>query len=488
MTLQPKWIVDTRNGQRALVAGVAVFLGIATFGVSLQIARTPGLPIDDAWIFQTFARNLAQYGEVAFNHGIPATGASSSLWLLLLAPGYLLPIEPLLWTHLLTMLGAIGAGWMMLELAPLFIPREGTQWWAFLAAVLVVSEWHLVWSALAGMETPLFTFLSLLLVYLGMRAAPAWLQGIVGGLLIVTRVEGVLLVGLIWLWNFKRYVWRDRILMALSALVVVAPMLWVNWHIGGLLLPNTWAAKLLTVEQPQSGIFFLVEYAVMLLIGVNVLLIPAIFFVAQAPAAEKRPFLLPFTWIVLLLLTYVVAFPIVYHHLRYMMPTLPWWVLLGVAGTARVFLNNRAAGFLQLGLTGALSGALAIFGMYVYAWNVQNVNGQHVAVGKWLGAHTPVEMAVAAEDIGAIGYFSGRAVVDIQGLVTPEVLPLLRAGKSLVPFLCAHSVEYLAVYPRLYPRFANAFDPTPSYQAHLDLNTINPDVNLNVYKVERCSP
>jgi len=482
------WLVDTRAGQRALIATLVLLLGGATFAWSLRVAQAPGLPIDDAWIFQTFARNLARSGEVAFNPGVPATGASSWLWLLLLVPGYWLPLAPLGWTYALNLLAAMALGWTMLELGARFIPSQAAQRWALLAAVLTICEWHLVWSLLGGMETLLFTFLSLLLVTFYVDARPAWWQGLVGGLLIATRIEGILLFGLVWLWNFRKRRWRERVILGLAALVVIAPMLWTNWSVGGMLLPNTWAAKGLTIQQPSAGISFLFEYAMLLLLGVNVLLIPAVLFALQAPRAQKRIWALPMTWVLLLLATYVFAFPIVYHHMRYMMPTLPWWVLVGVAGTARLFRTNRAAGWLQVGLTGAFAAGLVLFGANVYAWNVQNVNGQHVAVGRWFNAHTPADTVVAAEDIGAIGYFSQRTVIDIQGLVTPQVVPLLRAQQSLTPFLCSQSVKFLAVYPRVLPRFADGFDATPVFQAHLELNTINPDVNLNVYPAKTCAP
>ena len=48
------------------------------------------------------------------------------------------------------------------------------------------------------------------------------------------------------------------------------------------------------------------------------------------------------------------------------------------------------------------------------------------AAGIWLREHTPPDAVVAANDVGAIGYYSGRRVVDVAGLVDPEVIPHLR--------------------------------------------------------------
>ncbi|MCB1886340.1 MAG: hypothetical protein KDH20_01925 [Rhodocyclaceae bacterium] len=46
----------------------------------------------------------------------------------------------------------------------------------------------------------------------------------------------------------------------------------------------------------------------------------------------------------------------------------------------------------------------------------------YLGLGEWLRANTPDDAVVAALDIGAVGYASGRRVLDLMGLVSPEVL------------------------------------------------------------------
>jgi hypothetical protein len=50
-----------------------------------------------------------------------------------------------------------------------------------------------------------------------------------------------------------------------------------------------------------------------------------------------------------------------------------------------------------------------------------------VPLGEWLGTHTPADAAVACLDIGALGWSSERRIVDLAGLVSPELLDLGRA-------------------------------------------------------------
>ncbi|MCD6379908.1 hypothetical protein J7M07_05620, partial [bacterium] len=44
-----------------------------------------------------------------------------------------------------------------------------------------------------------------------------------------------------------------------------------------------------------------------------------------------------------------------------------------------------------------------------------------IPMGKWLRNNTVEEVVVATPDIGAIGYYSEREVLDLGGLVTPEI-------------------------------------------------------------------
>src|SRR5207247_5803449 len=49
-----------------------------------------------------------------------------------------------------------------------------------------------------------------------------------------------------------------------------------------------------------------------------------------------------------------------------------------------------------------------------------------IAWGRWFDRHTPPDAVIATPDIGAIGYFGRRRVIDLAGLVTPEMVPGLQ--------------------------------------------------------------
>jgi hypothetical protein len=110
----------------------------------------------------------------------------------------------------------------------------------------------------------------------------------------------------------------------------------------------------------------------------------------------------------------------------------------------------------------------------------------HVALGRWVAAHTPPDAVLALNDIGAIAYVSQRPVVDLAGLVTPEVVPLLRApdrASRLADFLSGRDVGYVIVFPNWFPDLAARTDLLePVHQVTLERNTIAGGDTMVVYQ------
>ncbi len=90
-----------------------------------------------------------------------------------------------------------------------------------------------------------------------------------------------------------------------------------------------------------------------------------------------------------------------------------------------------------------------------YARNVKNIQEMDVALGRWVDANVPAGERVAACDIGAIGFFGGRPVVDVFGLATPALagtqspshMRTLAALKPLAP-------KYVILFPTVFPEWA----------------------------------
>ena len=93
----------------------------------------------------------------------------------------------------------------------------------------------------------------------------------------------------------------------------------------------------------------------------------------------------------------------------------------------------------------------------VYARSVKNIQQLHVATGRWACEHLPQGSTLAVNDIGAIAYFSHHAIIDLEGLVTPEALIFRGPGRGL-RFAEEVHPDYVAVFPSWHPEFMQAPD------------------------------
>ena len=71
-----------------------------------------------------------------------------------------------------------------------------------------------------------------------------------------------------------------------------------------------------------------------------------------------------------------------------------------------------------------------------------------------MAEYTEPGALVGAHDIGALGYFGGRQLVDLAGLVSPEVIPFIRDEQRLALFLDELEADYLVTFPGWYPQLA----------------------------------
>ncbi len=74
-----------------------------------------------------------------------------------------------------------------------------------------------------------------------------------------------------------------------------------------------------------------------------------------------------------------------------------------------------------------------------------------VASAEWISDNTEIDAIVAAHDIGALGYFGDREVLDLAGLVDGDVIPILRDEMALAEWLDARQADYLMTFPGWYP-------------------------------------
>lgn len=448
----------------ATVAVVALYVGVSARGAG------PGLPLDDGWIHHTYARNLALTGRWAFVPGVVSAGSTAPLWTLLLALGYLLRLPFLLWSYLLGAVCLFLMAQAAMDLWSALWPRWAEYEW--FAALLLVSTWPLVWAAASGMETLLFLALATWLLALYASGVERyWFLGFLAGLLVLTRPEGVLLVILLLAGIALRRQARHLPIFVLAASIPLLPYFAFNLALSGVLWPNTFYAKQTeyTVLLARSLPLRFLELLRFSLGGAqggwrgmssaHLLLVPGLAVAAwQAMQSDWRrrhlQHTLPLLWAGGHIAAYAWRLPVTYQHGRYLWPALPVWILFGLAGWmgifARLGVRSRSARLLRRTAAGVLAAMLflfLLFGAQAYAADVAFIENEMVDVAHWLRDNTSEDALIAAHDIGAIGYFTQRPLLDLAGLVSPEIIPVLNDEEAMARYVRRQDADYLVTAP-----------------------------------------
>ncbi len=472
-----RWTVVAAATTATLLTGIA-YLAAANSSFGL------GFPLDDAWIHQTYARNLAELRQWAFIPGIASAGSTAPLWSALISLGYFVRLDPLFWTYLsglalLAISAVVAARWFAVRL-----PERADLAWTM--AVLVALEWHLAWASLSGMETLALAGVALLCFYwLEGRRVGVFVIGLLVGVGVWIRPDALTLV----LAPVATMVIRDRerrlkqwLRLGLGIAIPLLAYLAFQRGLSGELLPNTFFAKqaeyALLRELPiwvrmltQIGIpgEWLGEPGLQTggpLVGVLIVLVPGLLITIRRSFRSRRwSQLIPLMWAGLFLALYAIRLPVTYQHGRYAIPVIPVLLVLSYEGMMRwieprsLVAAKRIASRAWLLLIAISAVAFWVIGAGAYGRDVAIVESEMVATARWIQANTPEKAVVAAHDIGAIGYFASREIIDLAGLISPDVIPFIRDEQALARYLDQVGAEYLITFPDWYPELTDGRQP-----------------------------
>jgi hypothetical protein len=481
------------------VCGLVAALGLGGYLFASAWTAGLGFPLDDAWIHQAYARNLGLRAEFAFLPGRPSAGSTSPVWAALLAVGYALRLEPHVWTYLV--------GWVVLTAVAytgykgLLILAPSRSSWAPWGAVLLGLEWHLVWAAGSGMETLLAALLVLsVLLFLARKTWNGWVPGLLIGLGAWVRPDLITLLGPVGLTLLLASPsWSIRFRKALKTLLgfgaIFLPYLLFNRLLAGTIWPNTFYAKQAEYAVLQQ-IPFLSRYSSQLtlpLIGLGIVLLPGlVYFIFKAWTSKSWGALSAVIWFLLYLAVYALRLPVTYQHGRYVMPAMPVLFLWGGTGLS-LFLRQgeqvawrRVLGRTWLAVAGIVLVSFWGIGARAYANDVGFIESEMVKIAEWVAGNTAPDALVAAHDIGALGYFAGRDLLDLAGLVSPEVIPFIRNEDRLKEYLTEKGVNYLVTFPSWYPELVRG--AAPIYQTQGLIGPLLGNENMAVYLWPADSP
>ena len=482
------------------VTAVCLLLAVLAFlKFENLLAGQPGFPLDDTYIHFQLARNLSLGDGMYFNPGEPVSASSAPLWTLTLAALHLLPSDPVIAAKVAGVLLLWTTGLLTFGLARAVGLRPP---WALLCSLSVVLTPRLVWGSLSGMEISLYTTLATGGVWLHARgishSRPPFWGTVLFAAAALARPECLVLFPLAlvdrWLMSSQkgvREVIRAYGMHVLLYACLLAPAVFFNLWTSGRPLPGTFYAKVgdygvagavanLDIGQLAKTLLYypLVQVQELFRLGAdnNVLLACAaplgLAALLGCGCASERGVrgarLVPLILILFPLIRGVVA-PFkgpLFQHGRYAAHMVPLLIVVGAIGLRQALAliirghrrNSQPAAIMAWGLVLLIYVAGTIEYGREYGRNVADIDRMHVEMARWIAEHTPTDAVVASHDVGALGYFSRRRVVDTAGLITPEVLDYLRPGASaddgVLEYLREVRPDYLVIMPTWYPRLA----------------------------------
>jgi hypothetical protein len=449
---------------------------LAFLALASVLLRRFGFPLDDSWIHQVIARNLAQYHVLGFTAGRVSPGSSSPLWTLLLTCGWMVfpRLSPVVFSLVVSCVVLAGIGFVLKRLTE-DDGLHGAAGWS--VALAPAACGNFLWFGLIGMEHLLFILLSLCLVR-GWFAPEArrggvnlGLLGVASLLLVLTRPEGVVLVGLLLLgWRAADRPARNWMAPAAGAGCAEIVAAALNWRTSGKLLPQTMQGRQFLAGEHmglRGRLYFLgqgfarllknwsfgasnrVLHGRGLIVGAALFLLVAVLVaiaIRNLRARRANRFLLFCVWGAVIELLYFAMLPNTGHGGRYISVTLMAVYSLLAFGAVQLLAGGRPG--LRLGerevrvaLGVLLAGSAAVS---MTAWwhasgaDIEQINSEHGVMAQWLQQNLPAadfsKPEVAVFDIGRIGYQFHGNIVDLGGLVDRGYMPYLlthRTGKYL---------------------------------------------------------
>jgi hypothetical protein len=456
-----------------LIAAAALFVAV----VNLMTAY------DDAFITYRYAYNLASGVGFVYNPGEWFMGTTAPLYGLLLgALGFIFGPDTIP-----AISGVISGLSLLLTGIALYVygRLHNHALCGLLAGLFFVTNRMLPWTFGGEM---LFQVALIMWAFVAYRIHRTLITALLLTIAVLTRMDSLIAVGIIglhFLVTQRRLPWREGLIGG-AILLPFAPLSWVFY---GSLLPDTLDAKLAQRDSTLWGPFFegLVEWIRAFTIqGSSTLFstVPAapnairfIYFVAFGVIGCLllfRFWLLPLAWIALYLMAYSIL-NVPFYHWYAVSPAFGLMILAacGIAGVVEgvVYVVKRVlrqttnderrttnderrtttknSGNALSGLKHftfyllpftlrlrALLGTFAVLalvpGLYAQLEQTRTYAGMnpaehlYVQAGNWLRVNTPPDASVGYFEIGRVGYYAQRRLIDPLGLVDPNIIHAVR--------------------------------------------------------------
>ena len=472
-----------RHGSIA-IALLTVCIGVSYLATAWSASGAPLVaPVDDAYITFQYARQLARGRPFQYNDGDPpTTGMTSLLFGFLMAAAYALGLP-----HQFLPTLAMGLGLVWLALVAylarrLFRHLAGDQalarGWGLAASILVVFAGPVQWACFNGMETGLFTVLTLaaLDAFLAERTAQCALWSALAAL---TRPEGLILAVLVCgaflmenALRMRAIIWKPSALLVGAVLLGFAPSL-INLIVTGTAASTGLLAKLWWYNVPPYraeiiGSVLLSWQRIILeqflgwrapprwFMPPGAFLFAIVGWVGLGLGQRWRALFVTVAWFLAGTLATATLITASWQLGRYQAPLVPVVVVMTVYGLA--YLWRRRAGRSRV-LAAVVAALLLVLLAYttlhhglMFRRGVNTMVHQQLRVADWLRENLPPGTRVGVHDTGSLRYASERPTYDLIGLTTAGAAIPWRHGSGSVFELIESSPmrpDYFAIYPNI---------------------------------------
>jgi hypothetical protein len=408
-----------------------VFLLLALTIRLVLVALYPHYAIDDAAITMRYAQNLIRGQGFVYNQGERVLGTTTPIYTLVLSGLGLLFGDFFLPTGILNSLIDVGS----LTIVYLLFARRGQTRLGVVASGLIGSYMPLLQMPMWRMETSLYVFFILLTV-LAISEGKWHLGAISSGILMLIRPDGAI-VAAVFVLCYLLVKRSFPVTPMLTMLAVALPwFLFALVYFGSPIPQSVYAKSIIYTQQAiveQSASFIRIlaiggQYSA----GHRLLMLPFVL-IGLINAFVDRRWLIPLSlWFVVYVLFYEVSGIYLFHW--YLAPAYVPLLIFFVSGGDRFVkwclkyaetLRRFEMPLYSLLVSGVI--VIGIVSGYMVSKRLERESeyfSAPILIAQWLRDHTPPDVKVCADTIGFLGLYSDRKILDVVGLVSPEVISL----------------------------------------------------------------
>ncbi len=493
------------------------------FSASLAIAFAPlnfilsnTLP-DDAFYYFQLARNIAHGFGPTFD-GVNPTNGYHPLWLLMLVPVYhyfssgaVMDIAPI---RVALVVSALCNGLVGLVLLAVLRRYTSSAW----ILALSLGVWFLnpfnLYTMENGLETPLSILFITLFILAALRvkerssSARLIALGVIGGLMMLARLDNVcyflmILAWLLYEWGWRRG-FRKCLWVGVPATIVVAPWLTYNYLTFGMVFTASSAATTLvehqlivqdhgpSILQKIKAAIFVSDYTmrqIALQTGA-----PSVFFALLGLSAawfmygthriRQTVTHIPVEWFLFagFVLNFIANATIRWSPREWYFIPLHLFMVIWIAWLLTWL---RAEGKLRFGVVAVV--ALLTCALFYVSWSKNlrdgyNTSQQIFETTMWMNSNLPQGALVGAFNAGIEGYFSTHRLINLDGLVNNRAFEALEQ-RRIWGYIQSEHIQYLADNANRVAYRMKGFLGIPDLLDHLD-PIYTSDIGASVYKIK----